>query len=106
MREELEMAGPGALPYIGTFLSDLTFMDEGNPDTVEVESQTLVNFTKYSLVVRTIKRIQSYQGQKSDYQVREPFYTYLREVPKLEEKELYELSLIREPRNALPKDIE
>jgi len=81
-------------------------MDEGNPDTIEVEKQMLVNFTKYSLIVRTIKQIQNYQGVRTDFLAKEPYYSFLHELPKLEEKELYELSLLREPRNALPKDIE
>lgn len=78
LREELEKQGTSALPYMcsfallllvlfisysGTFLSDLTFMDEGNPDTIEVEKHTLINFTKYSLVIRTIKQIQHYQAE-------------------------------------------
>jgi len=106
LREQLEEAGSQTLPYIGTFLSDLTFMDEGNPDTVEVEARTLINLTKYSLVLRTVKQIQNYQGFSYDIQPKEPFYTFLRELPKLEEKELHEMSLNREPRNVLPKDIE
>lgn len=81
-------------------------MDEGNPDTVEIEGRTLINLTKYSLVLRTIKQIQNYQGVSFDVAPREPFYSLLKELPKLEEKELHELSLSREPRNALPKDIE
>jgi len=106
LRDQLEEAGVQCLPYIGTFLSDLTFMDEGNPDTVEVENQTLINLTKYSLVLRTVKQIQNYQGVSYDILPKEPFYTFIMELPKLEEKELHELSLNREPRNALPKDIE
>eukprot|EP01128_Nolandella_sp_AFSM9_P006635 TRINITY_DN3460_c0_g1_i1.p1 TRINITY_DN3460_c0_g1~~TRINITY_DN3460_c0_g1_i1.p1 ORF type:complete len:1214 (-),score=256.36 TRINITY_DN3460_c0_g1_i1:159-3764(-) len=105
IRDQLLTSSPTALPYVGTFLSDLTFIDEGNPDHVEVEGSQYVNFQKYSMICRSIKKFVLYQENRTQFQVREPYYSYLRNLPKLEEKELHELSLEREPRNSQTKDL-
>jgi len=77
-------------------LSDLTFMDEGNPDLIDVGDTTLINFPKHQLVHRTIKQLQQYQATKYELFAREPLYTYLYQMPGLEEIELFVLSLERE----------
>eukprot|EP01125_Pyxidicula_operculata_P017318 TRINITY_DN6066_c0_g1_i1.p1 TRINITY_DN6066_c0_g1~~TRINITY_DN6066_c0_g1_i1.p1 ORF type:complete len:1343 (-),score=351.14 TRINITY_DN6066_c0_g1_i1:708-4736(-) len=106
LREQLRGAKNSVMPYLGTYLSDLTFMDDGNPDYIEVDNVKLINLPKHNLIMRTIKQIQNYQNLKYDIQHKEPLYTFLYQMPVLEEKELYEMSLEREPRGAQPKDIE
>lgn len=123
---------------MGVHLSDLTFMDEGNPDFLDVRvnealvarislSQSsrevkLINFPKHHLVSRSISELLRFQnmpysmppkGMRSLFTTLiffsaslEPLYTYLKELPGLMEKELYDLSLDREPRNSQLKDIE
>lgn len=104
----------------GTFLSDLTFIDEGNPNYVEVANLQGINFQKFSMIVRSIKKIMLYQviflysnrlifisqENRMRFPVKEPYYSFLKDLPMLQEKELYELSLQREPRNSLAKDLE
>ncbi|ELR16435.1 nucleotide exchange factor RasGEF, putative, partial [Acanthamoeba castellanii str. Neff] len=41
-RESLHEASPPCIPYLGVYLTDLTFIEDGNPD----ESEGLVNFYK------------------------------------------------------------
>eukprot|EP01133_Synstelium_polycarpum_P012343 gene12343-14475_t len=59
-REELHNANPPCIPYLGVHLSDLTFIEEGNKDTLE---NGLINFYKNRMVAGVIKEIQQYQQQ-------------------------------------------
>ena len=123
LREQIKGAGSSAIPYVyvfgpfirscdliyfrsGTYLSDLTFMDEGNPDFINVDNNKLINFPKHHLIMRTIKQLLANQSSKSfDLAPKEPLFTFLYAVPSLNEKELYELSLEREPRDSQMKDL-
>jgi len=105
-RDAIKQASTPCLPYFTLSLSDLTFMDEGNPDWIEVEDTKLINFPKHQLVHRTIKLLQQYQATKYDLFAREPLYTFLNNTPGLDEKELYTLSLEREPRGVQLRELE
>jgi len=78
----------------GVYLSDLTFMEDGNPDKVD----NLINFGKRELVYRVIEEVVQYQLTPYQIERSEPIYTFLRELPNLDEKDLFDLSLVREPR--------
>jgi len=93
-RNRLHASTPPCLPYLGVYLSDLTFMEDGNPDKVD----GLINFAKRRLMHGTIEEVQQYQVTPYNISKMEPAYTYLVELPILSEKDLYELSLAREPR--------
>jgi len=105
-RESITAAIPPCLPYLCMYLSDLTFMDEGNPDFINVGDLKLINFPKHYLVHSTIKKVQQYQSGKYDIEAREPLYSFLYQLPGLEEKELYAFSLEREPRDVTLRDLE
>ncbi len=80
----------------GTYLSDLTFIDEGNPDTL----QGLVNFAKRKLTYGVIAEMQRYQQVGYQYRVVTSLEKFLKNLPSKEDKALYDLSLLREPRGA------
>jgi hypothetical protein len=80
----------------GTYLTDLTFIEDGNPDTIDGQ----INFKKRELVFKVIQEVQLYQSQPYTYPVVEPIATFLADLPNLGEKELHELSLLLEPRDA------
>jgi len=105
-RDAIKQASAPCLPYLTLSLSDLTFMDEGNPDLIEVDDAKLINFPKHQLVHRTIKQLQQHQVTKYELFAREPLFTFLYQMPGLEEKELYVLSLEREPRGVLLRELE
>jgi hypothetical protein len=95
--------GP-CLPYIATPLSDLTFTEDGNPDELQ-NSKELINFVKRELICNIIREVQLNQQPAYTFPVVEPIHTFLSELPYAGEKELYELSLLREPRNADRSDL-
>ncbi len=73
-------------------------MEDGNPDKVD----NLINFGKRELVYRVIEEVHQYQLTAYNFERQEPIYTFLRELPSLDEKDLFDLSLVREPRKPSP----
>jgi son of sevenless-like protein len=69
-------------------------MEDGNPDKVD----NLINLGKRELIYRVIEEVNQYQVTPYQIQASEPIHTFLRELPHLEEKDLFDLSLVREPR--------
>jgi len=108
LRAATEEAGRRCIPYLGMFLTDLTFMEDGNPDTVDRDTRhQLINFQKHMMIYKSIDALLRYQNS-ADYASiakAEPLYTFLYELPTLDENALYSLSLEREPRGAVSKDL-
>lgn len=101
LRATLEESGPTALPYIGMYLSDLTFMEDGNPDEMPPAGSKIINFGKHYMIYRAIDQLRKYQtSAKFNITKHEPIHTFLYELPVLSEEELYSLSMLREPRDA------
>ncbi|KAJ3446948.1 guanine nucleotide exchange factor [Anaeramoeba flamelloides] len=101
-REQLKILKPPCVPFIGVFQTDLVFIEDGNPDYI---NGNLINFSKRKLVYHVIHQLQYFQS--SNYNLH-PVYqiaSFLNHFPRLEKKELYQLSLEREPRNVSKNDI-
>ena len=100
LRETLRQGGPTQLPYIGTTLTDLTFIEDGNADTFThpTSKKEVINMEKRDLLATCIRSVRAFQT--SDYKItlRDPPHTFLHELPCLDEQLLYALSLEREPR--------
>ncbi|EGG21142.1 RasGEF domain-containing protein [Cavenderia fasciculata] len=64
-RERLKQTTSACIPYLGIYLSDLTFIEEGNPDYRE---DTLINYTKLREIAATILSIQQFQNTLHYYQ--------------------------------------
>eukprot|EP01089_Gocevia_fonbrunei_P011722 TRINITY_DN2562_c0_g1_i1.p1 TRINITY_DN2562_c0_g1~~TRINITY_DN2562_c0_g1_i1.p1 ORF type:complete len:410 (+),score=47.39 TRINITY_DN2562_c0_g1_i1:1-1230(+) len=95
-REYLHSQSTPCLPYLGTYLTDLTFIEDGNPDHIN----DLIGFSKRRLIQNVIFEVKNYQHTPYDIKEQEPLYTFLAELPTLSEKELYSLSLQREVRQS------
>lgn len=81
--------GP-VVPYLGVFLRDLTFIEEGNEDTRD----GLINFEKMQLLGDLLATIQSYQSYPPLLESRLSLKTKrsIRRLHGLSEDELYEMS--------------
>ncbi|KAI1108524.1 ras guanine nucleotide exchange factor domain-containing protein [Nemania sp. NC0429] len=68
LRARLEAQVPPCLPYLGMFLTDLTFIDNGNPATKQLpgvglsgQGMTVINFDKYRRTAKLISDLQRFQ---------------------------------------------
>ncbi|KAL4998290.1 ras guanine nucleotide exchange factor domain-containing protein [Aspergillus recurvatus] len=59
-RDTLRRAVPPCIPFLGLFLKDLIFIEDGNPALTPDER--LINFSKYSMLTSTIHTVQRFQG--------------------------------------------
>lgn len=86
LRSRLHDHVPPCLPFLGMFLTDLTFVDIGNPATKTSDNGlTLVNFDKHTRTAKIIGELQRFQI---------PYR--LTEVPELQEWFQYQISRVRE----------
>lgn len=77
------------LPYIGVYLTQLTFFYDGNKDYID----DLVNFNKCIGVFKIIDKILSFQIKQFNYVVIEQIQEKLKEIKLHDEGELYAKSL-------------
>lgn len=59
-RTALRACKPPAVPYLGVYLQDLTFIEDGNPEQL---GDGLVNFERLGLVYGVLKEVLLYQQQ-------------------------------------------
>lgn len=90
------MARDPCVPYLGVYLSDLTFIEDGNPDILK--DTKLVNFEKRAMISKVITEIQAFQN--IDYCLRPvpEIQNFLAKMEILSEKDAYDRSLQCEPR--------
>jgi len=100
LRETMHNLDPPCVPHIGLYLSDLTFIDEGNPDFLLIDNHDHVNFDKFLLVAKVIGEIQLFQQvEYSNIQVDQriqAFLTFIHAI--LDSDILFEISLEIEPK--------
>mmetsp|Transcript_68 Transcript_68/g.79 ORF Transcript_68/g.79 Transcript_68/m.79 type:complete len:516 (-) Transcript_68:40-1587(-) len=86
------------LPYVGTYLADLTFIDDGNPNTIP--KTKLINFEKRIMISRVISDLRIYQQKQYLLAPVPQIQQYLEGVFEkiLGDNDCYKLSLVREPR--------
>uniref|UniRef100_A0A3P8PS22 Ras protein specific guanine nucleotide releasing factor 1 n=1 Tax=Astatotilapia calliptera TaxID=8154 RepID=A0A3P8PS22_ASTCA len=67
LREALKNCDPPCVPYLGMYLTDLAFIEEGTPNYTE---DNLVNFSKMRMISHIIREIRQFQqtAYKIDYQ--------------------------------------
>ncbi|KAM6986445.1 ras-specific guanine nucleotide-releasing factor 2 isoform 2-T2 [Aplochiton taeniatus] len=96
LRETLKNCNPPCVPYLGMYLTDLAFIEEGTPNFTE---KGLVNFSKMRMISHIIREIR--QFQQAPYRIEhQPKVTQflLDKTLVMDEDTLYELSLKIEPR--------
>jgi len=97
-REALHSVNPPCVPFLGVYLTDLTFIEDGN--TNYLKATNLINFDKRIKVAAVIQEIQQYQTSQYCLQAVGVIEKYLlnrfESVQSIDS--LYELSLQKEPR--------
>ena len=94
-RTKLHNCDPPTIPYLGTYLTDLTFIEDGNPDM----DGSLINFDKRYKVAAVIGEIQQYQRIGYSFNYDWKIQSWLNNLPTVDEEEAYRISLKVEPRN-------
>ncbi|XP_070268365.1 ras-specific guanine nucleotide-releasing factor 2 isoform X2 [Myotis yumanensis] len=96
LRETLKNCNPPAVPYLGMYLTDLAFIEEGTPNFTE---EGLVNFSKMRMISHIVREIRQFQqtSYRIDHQPKVTQYL-LDKTLIIDEDTLYELSLKIEPR--------
>ncbi|XP_056427535.1 ras-specific guanine nucleotide-releasing factor 1 isoform X1 [Hyla sarda] len=96
LREALKNCDPPCVPYLGMYLTDLAFIEEGTPNYTE---DGLVNFSKMRMISHIIREIRQFQqtSYKIDHQPKVTQFL-LDTTGVLDEEGLYEASLRLEPK--------
>ncbi|XP_055481496.1 ras-specific guanine nucleotide-releasing factor 2 isoform X3 [Psammomys obesus] len=96
LRETLKNCNPPAVPYLGMYLTDLAFIEEGTPNFTE---EGLVNFSKMRMISHIIREIRQFQQTAYRIDQQPKVIQYLLDKALIiDEDTLYELSLKIEPR--------
>jgi son of sevenless len=95
-RAYLHRVDPPCIPYLGVYLTDLTFIEDGNPDIIP--DTGYINFVKRQKVSQVISEIQQYQNTPYCLRPVKEIADYLLAVVALDENECYKVSLEREER--------
>ncbi|KAI9606233.1 hypothetical protein H4Q26_004608 [Puccinia striiformis f. sp. tritici PST-130] len=98
-RDTIRNMAPPCVPFVGVYLTDWTFIGDGNPDQLR-EKPHQINFNKRQKAAELIVQIQSYQSMPYQLSPMPSIVKFLEESienPR-DETELYDLSLELEPR--------
>lgn len=88
----------GTIPYLGTFLTDLTMIDTAIPDMI---GDNLINFDKRRKEFEVLAQIKLLQGAANAYTLRDDptFDRWFDSILVLDDREAYQLSCQIEPPN-------
>ena len=102
IREALRSVDMPCIPYLGMFLTDLTFIEDGNSDSTK---EGLINFTKRRYVAQVILEIQQYQQIGYCLNPVRIIHQYLSAFRNWDDEKLYKVSLQFMPRSAKDKSV-
>jgi son of sevenless-like protein len=101
-REALRTASPPCVPFLGCYLKDFIFIEQGNPTKLE-QYPNFVNFSKFNKMAEIIREIQKYQQFVYSFTPVPEIQLFLTRgfEDSISEDKLYDLSLALEPRGAV-----
>ncbi|XP_046833094.1 ras-specific guanine nucleotide-releasing factor 2-like isoform X2 [Vespa crabro] len=98
LRDALHRCDPPCIPYLGLYLTDLSFIEEGTPNFTE---EGLLNFSKMRMIAHVIREIRHFQQTPYNIELITKVTNYLLDTSLLlNEKDLYRMSLEIEPRTS------
>ncbi|GFQ66611.1 ras-specific guanine nucleotide-releasing factor 1 [Trichonephila clavata] len=96
MRDALHRCDPPCIPYLGMYLTDLSFIEEGTPNFTD---EGLLNFSKMRMIAHVIREIRHFQQTPYKIDMSPKVTNYLLDPTRLmADEELYQISLCLEPR--------
>ncbi|KAJ3103476.1 hypothetical protein HDU97_010059 [Phlyctochytrium planicorne] len=98
-RETLHNVNPPCVPFLGFYLTDLTFIEDGSPNFLKGH-ETMINFSKRMKTAEVIREIQQYQNVPYQLTPVQELQEFLKQsfMETADETDLYNMSLILEPR--------
>uniref|UniRef100_A0A0A9WMY2 Ras-specific guanine nucleotide-releasing factor 1 n=3 Tax=Lygus hesperus TaxID=30085 RepID=A0A0A9WMY2_LYGHE len=98
LRDALHRCDPPCIPYLGMYLTDLSFIEEGTPNFTE---DGLLNFSKMRMIAHVIREIRHFQQTPYKIELIGKATDYLLDPSLLlDDDELYQMSLEIEPRTS------
>jgi hypothetical protein len=100
-RQRLKTTVAPCLPFLGVYLTDMTFIDDGNADRrISPGGQWLINFDKYVKITRILNEIEQFQISYKLLEVEEiqSFLKKTLDTVEQDDQVFYEKSLKREPK--------
>ncbi|KAK4294571.1 hypothetical protein Pmani_032802, partial [Petrolisthes manimaculis] len=98
LRDALRCCDPPCIPYLGMYLTDLSFIEEGTPNFTD---DGLLNFSKMRMIAHVIREIRHFQQTPYKIEYKQRVAGYLLDPSlQLNDEDLYRLSLDLEPRRS------
>eukprot|EP01130_Rhizamoeba_saxonica_P017236 TRINITY_DN8273_c0_g1_i1.p1 TRINITY_DN8273_c0_g1~~TRINITY_DN8273_c0_g1_i1.p1 ORF type:complete len:1053 (-),score=242.44 TRINITY_DN8273_c0_g1_i1:20-3178(-) len=94
-RQVLHTCSPPCIPYLGMYLTDLTFIEEGHKDNTK---DGLINWLKRHQISEVIEEINRYQTTPYNLVEVDPVISFLNELEYFDEETTYNCSMYIEPR--------
>lgn len=104
-RESLRTVSPPSIPYLGMFLTDLTFIEDGNPDYLD-DDKTIINVAKRMQYSQIIKDIQMYQQTPYLLQPVPMIADFLNQLNPPTQEQVYDTSLTIKARSEGSKEVD
>lgn len=98
-RDMIHSVNPPCIPFLGIYLQDLTFIEDGNSNTLKL-NKVLINFAKRAKTAEVIREIQQFQSSLYQLKPVKEIQDFIRSNLKStrDEEQLYKESLKLEPR--------
>ncbi|KAI8890854.1 ras GEF [Backusella circina FSU 941] len=98
-RALIHSANPPCIPFLGIYLQDLTFIEDGNPNFLKT-SKDLINFAKRAKTAEVIRELQQYQSMGYQFRIVDEVQSFIMDNlhSARDEDQLYRESLKLEPK--------
>eukprot|EP01088_Endostelium_zonatum_P011047 TRINITY_DN2483_c0_g1_i2.p1 TRINITY_DN2483_c0_g1~~TRINITY_DN2483_c0_g1_i2.p1 ORF type:complete len:697 (+),score=175.79 TRINITY_DN2483_c0_g1_i2:205-2295(+) len=98
-RGSIKNSPPPKVPFLAVTLSDLIFIEDGNPNFLAgATGMELIHWEKRAMVYRVISELTGCQGEGFNLKYNSLLSGFINHLSPPTEKELFSMSLLREPR--------